>query len=268
MNYINVYVYSLIASNINPFIFVFAVLTDHESPTNRDYSDDLVKTESFKADHMASTGGTTALSERSPHEDNASGQYNMQRYNPSSNILQPSSSAIQSGVSPNEYSSTPSAAAVAAASSLLPVAGSGGTNPGYGQAVTTGSSSSHYGQHAGYYGGHAGVASGNSSSMYLNPLQASFFYPHLYSSAAGINASGIHLHGNTAQHHSLNSSTGEHHAAIDEFGVPNNVQEGSIGRGLEDGAYSHLDPGDESQTGPIRGAYGSGRSEHGVWRPY
>ena len=66
---------------MNPFIFVFAVLTDHESPTNRDYSDDLVKTESFKADHMASTGGTTALSERSPHEDNASGQYNMQRYN-------------------------------------------------------------------------------------------------------------------------------------------------------------------------------------------
>jgi hypothetical protein len=31
-------------------------------------------------------------------------------------------------------------------------------------------------------------------------------------------------------------------------------------------AYSSLE-GDESQTGPIRGAY-SARSEHGVWRPY
>ena len=176
-------------------------MTDHESPTNRDYSDDLVKTEStFKADQMSSSGGggTTAISERSPHEDLNSGssQYNMQRYNTSSNLLQASSSAIQPGVSPNDYSSSSTVAAVA--SSLLPTGSGGATNTGYGQAVTTGASSGHYGQHAGYYGGGAhaaaAVASGNSSSMYLNPLQASFFYPHLYSSAA---ASGIHLHGSS-----------------------------------------------------------------------
>ena len=250
----------------------FSVLTDHESPTNRDYSDDLVKSEStFKADQMSSSagGGTTAISERSPHEDTNSGtgQYNMQRYNTPSNILQASSSTIQPGVSPNDYSSSSSVAAVA--SSLLPAGSGGATNAGYGQAVTTGSSTGHYGQHAGYYGGGAhaaaAVASGNSSSMYLNPLQASFFYPHLYSSAA---ASGIHLHGSSGQHHSLSSATGEHHTSLDEFGVPNNGQDGSIPRGMEDATYSHLDQGDESQTGPIRGAYGSGRSEHGVWRPY
>ena len=156
------------------------MLTDHESPTNRDYSDELVKTESFKADQMSSSGNTTAISERSPHDDTASGQqvtYNMQRYNTASNILQPSSAtAIQPGVSPNDYSSSSSVAAVA--SSLLPVGSGGVTNPGYGQAVTTGSSSSHYGQHAGYYGGGAQappVARGNSSSMYLNPLQAYIF---------------------------------------------------------------------------------------------
>jgi hypothetical protein len=254
--------------------FFLSVLTDHESPSNRDYSDELVKTESFKADQMSSSANTTAISERSPHDDTAAGQqvtYNMQRYNTTSNILQPSSAtAIQPGVSPNDYSSPSSVAAVA--SSLLPVGSGGVTNPGYGQAVTTGASSSHYGQHAGYYGGGAhaaAVASGNSSSMYLNPLQASFFYPHLYSSAAGINASGIHLHGNAGQHHSLNTASGEHHSSLDEFGVPNNGgQDAAIARGMEDAGYSHLDPGDESQTGPIRGAYGSGRSEHGVWRPY
>ena len=137
---------------------LFLVLTDHESPTNRDYSDDLVKTESFKADQMSSSGGTTAISERSPHEDNSSSQvtYNMQRYNAASNILQPSSSAIQPGISPNDYSSSSNVAAVA--SSLLPVGSGGVTSPGYGQAVTTGSSSSHYGQHAGYYGGGAHAA--------------------------------------------------------------------------------------------------------------
>lgn len=262
---------------MSKFIILFSVLTDHESPTNRDYSDDLVKTESFKADQMASTGGTTAISERSPHDENTAGHgtYTMQRYNTASNILQPSSSAIQPGASPNDYgsSSSSAAAAAAASSSLLPVGSGGVTNPGYGQTgVTSGSSSSHYGQHPGYYGGGAhaaaAVATGNSSGMYLNPLQASFFYPHLYSSAAGINASGIHLHGNSGQHHSLNPVAGEHHSPLDEFGVPTSVQDGSISRGMEDTGYSHLDPGDESQTGPIRGAYGSGRSEHGVWRPY
>ena len=50
------------------------MLTDHESPTNRDYSDELVKTESFKADQMSSSGNTTAISERSPHDDTTSGQ--------------------------------------------------------------------------------------------------------------------------------------------------------------------------------------------------
>lgn len=217
---------------------------------------------------------TTAISERSPHDDNTSGQvsYNMQRYNTSSNILQPSPNVVQSGVSPNDYSATSNvaAAAAAASSSLLPVGSGGVSNSGYGQVATTGASSSHYGQHAGYYGGGAhaaAVASGNSSSMYLNPLQASFFYPHLYSSAAGINASGTHLHGLAVQHHSLNPTTGEHHSPLDEFGVPNNAQDGSIARGMEDGGYSHIDPGDESQTGPIRGAY-TGRSEQGVWRPY
>ena len=64
------------------YIFIlFSVITDHESPSNREYSDDLVKTEGFKGDQMTTAGGTTSLSERSPHDDNAAGQgtYNMQR---------------------------------------------------------------------------------------------------------------------------------------------------------------------------------------------
>ena len=105
--------------------------------------------------------------------------------------------------------------------------------------------------------------------MYLNPLQASLFYPHLYSSA--VNPASLHLHNNGQHnqgHHLVAGSgnDGTHHhqtSSMDEYG-----NEMAAGQTRTDDP-SYLDPGDpEGQTGPIRGAYGSGRSEHGVWRPY
>ena len=108
--------------------------------------------------------------------------------------------------------------------------------------------------------------------MYLNQLQASLFYPHLYSSA--VNPASLHLHGGGngqhQQHHLVAGSGGggaDHHhqaapPAMDEYDMSNAT---ATAGGRDD----YLDPGDpEGQTGPIRGAYGSGRSEHGVWRPY
>ena len=109
--------------------------------------------------------------------------------------------------------------------------------------------------------------------MYLNQLQASLFYPHLYSSAVNPAAASLHLHNNgqhTQQHHLVaGSGNSDHHhqaqPALDEYGNDMN-NPAAAGAGARD---DYLDPGDpEGQTGPIRGAYGSGRSEHGVWRPY
>ena len=119
-----------------------------------------------------------------------------------------------------------------------------------------------------------------SNGMYLNPLQASLFaYPHLYSSA--VNPASLHLHNNGGsagggqhqqQHLVAGSGTGaeghhQHHSpALDEYG--HEMSNPANPRG-EPTDPTYLDSGDpEGQTGPIRGAYGSGRSEHGVWRPY
>jgi len=147
-----------------------------------------------------------------------------------------------------------------------PGGGSDFSPAGYGQA-------GHYGgQHGGgpYYGNSAGTGS---NGMYLNSLQASLFYPHLYSS---VNPASLNLHNSngTSQHqqHHLVGSADHHQHNVSGHQVPSMDEYGvAVSNDIADQnprEETYLDPGDEGQTGPIRGGYGSGRSEHGVWRPY
>ena len=227
------------------------------SPSSRDYADDLVKSESdpLTVNNSNSAGTANAEDRTSPPSDGSSlnqQQYAMQhgRYSSSLTAGSGSEQAIQSSPGSGEYQ--------AAAS--------------YGQ---TGSSA-HYGsQHGGgasYYGSNGGGTGSN--GMYLNPLQASLFYPHLYSS---VNPTSLNLHNNgtsSSQHHHhhhqqqqqhLGSSDHHHvstHQGMDDYVVPDPNEINNQTPREE----TYLDPGNEGQTGPIR--YGSGRSEHGVWRPY
>ena len=145
---------------------------------------------------------------------------------------------------------------------------SGGAAVGshYGSANTAG----HYGTgQSGYYGG------GSGSGMYLNSpmaLQASFLYPHLYTATMSP-THHLHLSGNAVDPlddyggmgvagvgvPAGSDGTGHHQHHHGHHGHRSNQSDSQQ-------AYSSLE-GDESQTGPIRGAY-SARSEHGVWRPY
>ena len=140
-------------------------------------------------------------------------------------------------------------------------------------------SASHYGSAnaSGHYGSaqSGGYYAGAGSGMYPSTMaiQASFLYPHLYTATMSP-THHLHLSGNpgsvdggaldeygamvgvtptgdvTGHHHHQQQHHHQHHRAN-----PSDSQ-----------TYSSLE-GDESQTGPIRGAY-SARSEHGVWRPY
>jgi hypothetical protein len=121
---------------------------------------------------------------------------------------------------------------------------------------------------SGYYGG------GSGSGMYFNSLQASILYPHLYSATVSP-SHHLHLSGSSGLEPGVNGTLDEYGS----MGATDGVTPGGEAGGhhahhhhhhranqADSQVYGGLE-GDESQTGPIRGAY-SARSEHGVWRPY
>lgn len=123
---------------------------------------------------------------------------------------------------------------------------------------STGSvSSHHYGQST-YYGASPGAG-------YLNNAMAPLLYPHLYS-ASSVNPS-LHLHGNGLSGTEQGGGGGGG-GIVDDYGLGVGRDVGNAESGVNHQVYSSLE-GDDSQTGPIRGAYSS-RTEHGghVWRPY
>ena len=214
------------------------------SPTGREYgghqgSDEMVKAEAHDSLAVEDSGATgVAPGDRSPVDNSAYSNQLMQRYVGNEDFTGGTSptSLLQAGV---------------------------GAGAHYGSVNSAGHYSS--GQSGSYYGG------GTGSGMYLNSpmaLQASFLYPHLYSATMSP-THHIHLSGNPG---SVDGS------ALDEYGaMAGGVQAGGDASGHhqhhhhhhrnnQSETYSSLE-GDESQTGPIRGAY-SARSEHGVWRPY
>ena len=223
------------------FSFSFSVLTDASggSPNGREYghqgSDELVKAEAH--DNLAvEDPGVAGVppGERSPTDGGAYSNQLMQRY-PTDEFV-----------------------GAASPTSLLQ-----STSSHYGSA----NAAAHYGtgQAGSYYSG------GSGSGMYPPmALQASFLYPHLYTATMSP-THHLHLSGNPG------SVDG---GALDEYGSMGGAvtSSGEIsghhhhqhhhhrGNQSDSQAYSSLE-GDESQTGPIRGAY-SARSEHGVWRPY
>ena len=224
--------------------FSVAVLTDASggSPSGRDYghqgSDELVKAEShdnLSVEDPVAAG--VAPGERSPADGSVYPNQLMQR-----------------------YASEDFSGGAASPTSLLQAGGSSSSH--YGSANASG----HYGaaQSGGYYGG-------TGSGMYPSTmaLQASFLYPHLYTATMSP-THHLHLSGNPG------SVDG---GALDDYGGMAGVAQAGDVTGhhhhqhhhhranqSDSQAYSSLE-GDESQTGPIRGAY-SARSEHGVWRPY
>ncbi len=117
--------------------------------------------------------------------------------------------------------------------------------------------SSAYGHPPSYYGAAGGSTGAN--GMYM----ASFLYPHLYSASIHGNGGLQGIEGGVGVDDYGLHVAGDHQTAAAMAGVGPAAESATVT------AYVPLEGEDESQTGPIRGAYGARQDHSGhVWRPY